>query len=397
MLKKQRDCAGREDILLHTMLLAYFLDGWTAVFGALLPSLRQAHGLSYELSGLLLSCRSVGGLAAMLGSGILALYLGRRRSILLLTAGAVVSYGILASGLGSPSLLVAACVLAGIEGGAVGNFSNTVISTLPGEKATRGFNLLHGSYAVGAFLSPLALALCAGLWPQGGWRLMALAVGLFCVGEMAIYARMDLPPESGGRSMSTADWSFLRNRRFWLGTLMLFFYLAVEYTVMGWMVTYFQDAGILSLPLAQMMSSLLWLLMFAVRTLGALVTGRVSRNVILIVDGVGLLGCYLWMIQARSAWAVVLGLCGVGIFMATLYPTAFAFGSDSVKGNDLGCGVMSFLAAIGGTIAPALVGFVAERTESIRSGMALVTVCAALLLGSILVSVGSVGRTDGEA
>lgn len=395
-MRLEKEHAGQEDILLRTMLLTYFLSGWTALFGSLLPFLRQAHGLNYELSGMLISCKSVGNLAAMLGSGLLALYLGRRRSILLMTGWAAVSYLILASGLGSPILLLGACLLEGAAAGGIANFSNTVISTLPGEKATRGFNLLHGSYAMGAFLSPLALALYVFLWPQRGWQVMLLALCVLCLAQMVIYARMELPPESGGGSVKTADMSFLRNRRFWLGTWMIFFYLAVEYTILGWLVTYFQDAGVLSSRIAQLMNSLLWLLMFAGRALGAILTGRVSRSVILVVDGVGLLACFLWMISATAPWAVVLGLMGVGAFMATLYPTAFAFGSDSIKGSDLGCGVMNFIGAVGGVIAPALVGFAAERTGNIRSGMILVEVGIVLLLGAILVSVLSVGREKTE-
>ena len=397
-VKAEKEYLSQEDAILRAMLLTFFLNGWTALFGTLLPFLRQAHGLNYELSGLLLSCKSVGNLAAMLGSGLLVLSLGRRRSVLLMTGGAAVSYLILASGLGSPALLMGACLLEGAAAGGIGNFSNTVISTLPGEKAARGFNLLHGSYAIGAFLSPLALAVCVLLWPRRGWQVMTGALCALCLVQMAVYARMALPPDSGGGRLQAADMSFLRDRQFRLGTLMIFFYLAVEYTILGWLVTYFQDAGVLSPQIAQLMNSLLWLLMFAGRALGAFLAGKVSRSAILVADGVGLLVCLLWMLSADRPWAVVLGLMGVGAFMATLYPTAFAFGSEHIKGNDLGCGVMNFIGAVGGAVAPALVGFTAERTGNIRSGMALVAVGTALLLGSILISVWSVRKkkTEGE-
>ena len=79
-----------------------------------------------------------------------------------MTSWAVVSYFVLTSGLGGVGVLVVICLLEGAAGGGIANFANTVISTLPGEKATRGFNLLHGSYAIGAFLTPLALTLCTG-------------------------------------------------------------------------------------------------------------------------------------------------------------------------------------------------------------------------------------------
>lgn len=391
-MQKEKRRPQQGDTMLRSILLAYFLSGWTSLFGALLPFLRRVHGLSYDTAGMLLSLRSVGNLAAMLGSGFLVLYLGRRRSILLIVGAAVFSYLALTTGLGGLPLLMAICLLDGMAGGGIANFTNTVVSTLPGEQATRGFNLLHGSYAVGAFLSPLALTLCMALWPERGWQVMTGILSLFCVGQMAIYAGMELPPDHQKEGKRGADWSFFRDRHFWLGTLMLFFYLSVEYTIMGWLVTYFQDAGILSAQLAQLMSSLLWLLMFAGRILGAMVTGRVSRGTVLVVDAVGMLACYLWMISARSPWAVALALAGVGAFMATLYPTAFALGSDHVKGNDLGCGAMNFIGAVGGTVAPALVGLIAQRTGDIRSGMLVVAVGIVLLLGSILISLHSVGE-----
>ena len=46
------------------------------------------------------------------------------------------------------------------------------------------------------------------------------------------------------------------------------------------------------------------------------------------------------MFFSRTPFPIILGLVGVGLFMATIYPTAFAFGSDCIRGNDLGCSVM---------------------------------------------------------
>ena len=57
-------------------------------------------------------------------------------------------------------------------------------------------------------------------------NLFAVAVDLvvltvLCVGQLAVYARMPLPPEGGGRSIKAVDRSFLKVRRFWLGAAML--------------------------------------------------------------------------------------------------------------------------------------------------------------------------------
>lgn len=380
----------REDRLLRGVLLAYFLNGWFGIFGSLLPFLRQAYGLSYDQAGVLLSAKSVGNLAAMLLWGMLALRLGRRRSILLTTLVMAGCYAFVSLGLGKATALMAVFLVEGTAMGCVSNFSNTMMSTLPGEKATRGFNLLHGAYAIGAFLSPLVLALLVWRLPEGGWRVMTWGLCLLGLAQGMVYLRMDLSQESGGEKGSRADLTFLGSKRFWLTTGILFFYLAVEYTIMGWLVTYFRDVGILSPQVAQVMGGLLWLVMFLGRMVGAAVTERVSRGAILVVDCVGLLGFYLLMISTQSPVLVVFSLVGVGAFMATLYPTAFAFGSEAIKGNDLGCSAMNLIGAFGGILAPSLVGLVAERTGDIRSGMGLVILFACLLLAAILVSLWSV-------
>lgn len=220
---------------------------------------------------------------------------------------------------------------------------------------------------------------------------MAAGLCLLCVAQLAVYAKMPLPPESGAKGIRTVDRSFLKVRRFWLGSAMLFFYISTEYAIVGWLVTYFQDAGILRADYAQMMNSLLWLVIFLGRMAGAAVTGRVSRAKLLLIDGFGLFAFFLLMFLSRTPAPIILGLMGVGAFMATIYPTAFAFGSDCVKGNDLGCSVMIFTGSAGGVITPALVGFVAEQA-GIRAGMGLIATYTALLLLSILLSVYSAGK-----
>ena len=379
-----------EDSLLRNTLFAFFVSGAASQpLGSFIPFLRETYGFSYDLSGILLSCQSVGNLAAVLAAGFLPVYLGRRTAILITAVWMVAGYLIFASGIGVPALLIAACLMTGVARGGNSNFANTMISTLPGEKATRGYNLLHGCFAVGALLSPLLLISCTRRWPGMGWRIVAGLLCLLCLSQLVVYARMPLPPEKQEKSLKAVDHSFLRVKQFWLGAAMLLFYISTEYAIVGWLVTYFQDVGVLNADHAQMMNSLLWLVIFIGRMVGAAVTSKVSRSRILMADGVGLFVFFLVMFFSRTAGPVVLGLVGVGFFMATIYPTAFAFGSDCIKGNDLGCSIMIFTGSAGGIITPAMVGFVAERA-GIRAGMGLILAYTALLLLSVILSVASV-------
>ena len=161
----------RENQLLYCVLFAFFVSGAASQpLGSFIPFLRDTYGLSYDLSGVLLSCQSVGNLLAVLLAGFLPLWLGRRRAVLLTAVWMTVAYLIFAAGLGSAPLLAAAFLMTGVARGGNSNFANTMISTLPGDKATRGYNLLHGCFAVGALISPLLLVFCAGRWPTFGWR-----------------------------------------------------------------------------------------------------------------------------------------------------------------------------------------------------------------------------------
>lgn len=383
----------QQNRLLRNVLFAFFVSGAASQpLGSFIPFLREQYGFSYDLSGILLSCQSTGNLISVLLAGFLPIYLGRRRAILTTSVWMAVAYLIFASGFGSPALFVAAFTMTGIARGGNSNFSNTMISTLPGDKATRGYNLLHGCFAVGALLSPLVLVFCTNRFPNMGWRLVAGLLALLCLSQIAVYAKMPLPQEPRGKSVKTVDRSFLRVKQFWLGSAMLFFYISVEYAIVGWLVSYFQDTGVLSADWSQMMNSLLWLVIFCGRMIGAAITGKISRSKLLLIDGVGFFAFFLVMFFSRDPVLIVLGLMGVGLFMATIYPTAFAFGSDCIRGNDLGCSIMIFTGSAGGIITPALVGLVAERA-GIRAGMGLVAVFTALLLLSIVLSIVSVKTT----
>ena len=77
----------RERRVLYTCFFAFFCNGALALTqGSALPDLKAAYGLSDTISGIFLSAHSIGNLIAALISGLLPLYLGRKRSVLLMSA-----------------------------------------------------------------------------------------------------------------------------------------------------------------------------------------------------------------------------------------------------------------------------------------------------------------------
>jgi len=388
----------RENRLMIATLFAFFVSGSASTpLGSLIPFLRETYNLSYDFSGMLLSLQSTGNIIAILLAGVLPAYLGRRKTVLTTAIWMFVAYFIFTSGLGGAALLPMACLMTGIARGGNTNFSNTMMSTLPGRKSTIGYNLLHGAFAVGALLSPLVLILSTKTNPMG-WKLVTGGIVALCVAQIIVYAKMALPEENfeKGKGVKAIDRSFVKNKAFWLGAMILFFYISAEYAIVGWLVTYFQDIGALSKDVAQMMNSLLWIVIFAGRMIGAAVVGKISRKTLLLIDGIGLLLFFTLVFFSRSQTPIILGIMGVGLFMATIYPSALALGTQKIKGNDLGVSIMILVGSSGGIVTPALVGFIAERA-GIQAGMAVVLATTVLLLATIVLSVFLKGGDEEEA
>ena len=375
-----------ENRLIQNTLLAFFISGTASVLlGNLMPFLREAYHIGYARAGLLLSLPSWGNLASIFITGYLPIYIGRRKTVLATSIWMSIAFLIFTTGLGGAALIPLACLMIGIARGGNNNFCNIMMSTLPGRKSAVGYNLLHSSFAIGAVLSPLVLIACTRSNP-GGWRITTALIAGLCLLQFFTYSRMDLPSETVSRSIKAVDRSFLKTHSFWLGGFILFFYISAEYAIVTWLVTYFRDSGILSPQVSQLMASLFWVVMFIGRMSGAFLVGRVPRNTLLLVDGVGLLTFFLLVFFSRSQIPIFIGIMGVGLFMSTIYTTALALGTERIKGNDLGVSTMTFLGSTGGIITPAVVGVVAEHA-GIHMGMGVVLVVTVLLLISILISI----------
>ena len=383
----------RENRLMMATLFVFFTSGASSVLmGNLMPFLREMYDINYTYAGLLLSLPSWGNLASIFITGYLPTYIGRRKTVLLTAMWMAVAFAIITFGIGGAGALALACVMIGIARGGNTNFSNTMMSTLPGKKSAIGYNLLHGAFAVGAVLSPLALIACTKGNPLG-WKYMTAGIVALCLVQLTVYGKMRLPRENITKSIKKVDRSFLKNQSFWLAAAILFFYISAEYAIVTWLVTYFKDTGILSPQISQLMTSLLWVVIFIGRMIGAALVGKVSRKIILVVDGVGLMLCFLLVFFSRTEMPIFLGIMGVGLFMATIYTSALALGTQRIKGNDLGVSTMILVGSAGGIITPAAVGMVAEKA-GIQMGMGVVVAVTVLLLITILFSVFTKGSTE---
>lgn len=369
---------GRENQRhLYSMYFAFLTSGMMSIIlGALLPFLRSEGGLSYTLSGFLLSAHQIGNLGAVLLAGFLPYAIGRKRATLIMGAG-IVAGMLLMTLTNNPALLIVAFVLTGISRGTMSNVCNVVVSEISGNK-TGALNILHSLFAVGALVGPVLVLLYTQslhvTWKAAAWTLAAL--GLVSWLNMAGLKLSPLPPYSKKDKRSGMPLFF------WLSTLILFFYICAESTIIGWFVVYFEEAGLLSANLAKLAPTMLWFMIMLGRFACAGLSRRVDKNTLLLVLGAAFTLFFGGMLASKSAAACIVCILGAGFFMAGIYPTVLATLKNSSSAIDTGLCIS--LAATGGIIMPGIVGRVAD-SRGLPGGIA--TVLSALALMIVLMAV----------
>ncbi len=362
----------------------FLINGFLALsLGSLMPFLRESYGFSYILSGSMLSMHSIGNLLSSFIAGVLPFRYGRRKTTIALGSMGIVFYLLLLFCGGNTTLLLFAFFLSGIARGSCTNINNSVINlTLPGK--AWAMNVLHASFAVGAFICPFMIVALSGVGAEG-WRIavIILTVGYFL--QQVIFSRIHMPDNYPTRNKGGSDWSFLKNPRFILVCCIMFFYMCVEQGVNGWLVTYFQDSGFLSAEYAQTMASILWLFILAGRLLCALFSSRIPKELMLCCTACGYAIFFFALLSARSFVPIVIFTMGVGFFMAGIYPTALSTIGDICKESPLAMSVVLTITGVGAIVMPSVIGFVADR-YGIVLGMLTLLVAVFTNLGLIAVN-----------
>ncbi len=347
--------------------------------GSLLPFIREARGLDYAFGGLLVSLHSVGNLVSSFFAGMLQGVLGRKRSILLFNACFALAFLLIIAGK-SPFLMAAAFLMTGLARGASSNFNNTMVNEIAPGKAS-ALNGLHAMFSIGAFLFPFLFMLMT----EGnadGWITACyfmLAMGLLNWILYFIYP-VEEPEQQKKEKTSGASkeiWGFFREPLFYLCTGTLFFYLCAEQGVIGWLITYFKDTGLMSSGLSQIMASVQWIMILIGRLSAAYLSTRVDKNKLVRCMGIGFCVFCLLLLFSRNVAIIVAGLIGFGLSMAGIYPTTVSFAGQLMKKYTYAWSFILTLASLGSIIMPSVIGAVADHS-GIAFGMSTVVVVTAI-------------------
>lgn len=356
---------------------AFLMSGMCAISSGIVVSLLQEKlGFAYGMTGTLLSLMSVGNLLAGFATGILPGKIGMKRTVLILTAGYGAGY-LLMSVSGWLAVLMLAFFLVGVGKGSTINTCTILVGNNSKDR-TRGMNLMHSCYALGALLCPFLVAAAAGVTD---WLPMAL-LSLCGLTLWLAFASVSMDGQKKEKQSGT-DWSFMRSSRFWLLTGLLFCQNGAETSVTGWMVTYFKGSGILTGVLSVYTVAVMWLATLVARMLFAFVIPIKNPGTAMIKMGIGCILFYFGLMQAGTPVMAVILLFAFAFAMAGMNPTAVASAGRMTSVTSMG--VMLPAASAGAIVMPWVTGIVAEHA-GIAAGMACNLIpCVGMLLFSVAV------------
>lgn len=359
-----------------TINFAFVINGIMVIMmGVLLPYIQAEHSLSYTQSGIVFSAHQLGTFIAVLATGVLPYLIGRKRSTLLMCGGAVVGL-LMIIAVHNLFLLILAFALTGICRGTLNNTCNVTTAEVSGNR-TSAMNILHSGWAFGALISPVIVLAWAQAAGASAWRLASVTVAVFIGIVWVLFARSTLPepPPKEKRKLSM---SFLRESSFWAPTILLFLYVAVETSIIGWFVFYFIDAGTLPRGLAGIVLTIHWSMMTIGRICIAVAANRIrNKNIALLVMAIATTICFAGMILSGSVVLSILFLLGIGLSMAGMYPTTVATMKGATSPVSLGFTVA--ISGLGGIFLPSIIGAVADA-RGLATGISLLLVGAIIMV-----------------
>lgn len=372
--------------ILNCCFFVFAVNGlYGMILGSLLPLISNEYGLNNTISGALISGHQIGNLIAGFIASVLPLYLGRKKSIMFLCSFVIVGFLIMIL-TGNPVLLILGFIFSGISRGSVSNFNNTVVNEVS-NSSPAALNFLHSIFAIGALLAPFLVIFSTRLAGEKGWKIAAIVIIVLALTSIFLFSKMKMEDLSiKKKKKEKVSYEFLKNKFFWIGTGILFFYLCVEVTINGWIVKYFIDSNIMTIEYAQMLASLLWVVILAGRLTCAFIGDRIPKKLLLILTSFGTVAFYLLLLSTRNLTTITIAIMGLGYSMAGIYPTTVSTIGNTIKAYPMAMGILLMVSGIGPIIMPTITGALSDMF-GIYAGMTAIVFAIIFMIVFVLLSV----------
>jgi len=371
--------------ILNCCFFVFAVNGlYAMILGSLLPIISMEYGLNNTMSGALLSAHQAGNLISGFIAGVLPLYLGRKKSIMFLCSFVVMGFLIMIL-TGNPVLLILGFLFTGLSRGSISNFNNTIVNELSGSSPS-ALNFLHSIFAVGALAAPFLVILCTYMAGDIGWKIAAVVIIILACISIFLFSKMKIDDALKKTEKVKISYLFLKSGFFWISAGIMFFYLCAEATINGWLVKYFIDSNIMTIKYAQMLASLLWVVMLLGRLTCAYIGDKVSKKKLLLTTSFGTVAFYLLLLSSQNLTVITIAIMGLGFSMAGIYPTTVSSIGSTIKTYPMSMGVLLMIGGVGAIIMPIITGALSDAF-GIFAGMSVIVLAIILMIVCVILSV----------
>lgn len=351
--------------LLFPCYFSFFVNGaMVLLVGAILPYIIEEAGINYSVAGGFLSAFAIGNLLASFVNPPMASRIGRKATIVIFSA----------------------FILIGIGRGSVSIINNAVVNDNSNGRPA-ALNLLHMTFAAGAFIAPFITSLYTSFGL--GWRAAAYTIIIGSTLSVILYVWMRIdynwPLESKKAKENASDSNakpFYKNSIFYIMGFLLFLYLGLENCVNGWFVTYFKSMDIMSSTYATNLVSVTWIMVMLGRLLTAKISSKVDKNKLISGYCVATTAFFILLTATHNLAVITVAIAGLGFFFAGIYPTTVSSVGNIIKGSTTGMSLFLAIAALGGIVTPQIVGFLADRIGMTAAILVLAFNAAGMLIMS---------------
>src|SRR5262249_20305993 len=183
---------------------------------------------------------------------------------------------------------------------------------------------------------------------------LVLAVLMLPAAVLLLRLRSPSNPQPSGREEKATRTS---RRLVFLVALFLGLYIGAEVSYGGWIYTYVLQLNLAPQATAAYLTSLFWGMLTFGRLAGVPIAARWTPQSILLAN---LLGCFvsiaIALIWPFSLTAITVASAGIGLSMASIYPTALNFAERRVSITGEVTGYLILGGSAGGMILPLVIG-----------------------------------------
>lgn len=258
----------------------------------------------------------------------------------------------------SLEVLLFAMFLSGFASGIIDVGGNTLLMWVHGEKAGPFLNGLHFFFGVGSLIAPILLAQVLLKTGDIHWLYW-----IFAITSLPIMVWLWFLPEPKHAHTEERKTSSFPVIPVVLIMILFVLYVGLELGFGNWIYAYALTLGLETEITAAYLTSVFWGSFTFGRLLGVWISTRLHTRTILFMDIIGCaISTVLIMLWKDSSLALWIGTFGLGISMASIFPTLIMLAGERMQISGMITGLFLVGSGAGSMLLPWLIGQIFVRT-----------------------------------